>query len=156
MIAATLAPLPVELTSASAFPGRTLVWRAGLRPRTDNGERDIERVLQALGITAFYEAWQYQLSPCSGFRPDFWLPATDVRPELHLEVTWLDRHYPGYKPHAPQVERFQKKLGKIQETRRLYGLETILVPHAKWCEIMRHPEHLQKLIDRATRRSLAA
>lgn len=126
------------------------VFNSRRKPREDNGESDIAALLPG----AKYEPWSYPLPSGFAFQPDFWVETVDA--EYHVEVTFLDKprilRLLGaskfrQSDEDKRVIRWQRKLGKIAETERLYGIPTLLVSYQLYVQIMERPALLQELIE---------
>ncbi|HSX46124.1 MAG TPA: hypothetical protein VLG27_03940 [Candidatus Saccharimonadia bacterium] len=132
-------------------------------PRADCLETDVADLLDQLDLDYLYEPFFYPLAfrgrslePSFGFSPDFWLPATARRPEVHVEVTMVDAPAHGCRgcgirpKHRPRseidVEHYAKKHRKINGTRKLYGLGTVLVTHSVLHQVRRDPASLREMI----------
>lgn len=136
---------------------RQWVWSESRRPRQENGEAEIADILERKGLREgedwYYEPWFYELRhnpdrKTFGFQPDFWLPATKRRGELHLEVTWADKGLGG--KHGNRCEEsLATKRAKIALARQLYGIETILITHTEWRQIISCYAKLDLMIHRA-------
>lgn len=116
-----------------------------LAPRSDNGEAQLARILDSRGIAWEYEPFEYDLGGL-GFRPDFWLPASRRWPELHIEVTWADRALGRAKSAQAAAECLGRKRWKIAETKRRYGICTVLITHREICRISKRYSHLDQLV----------
>lgn len=136
---------------------RHWVWTTERQPRRENGEIEIAEILERKGLRQgedwFYEPWFYELrhNPdrrSFGFQPDFWLPATRRRAEVHLEVTWADRGL-GRSDAGKCAASLATKRAKIKLARELHGVETVLITYADWRQIVRLYARLDLMICRA-------
>jgi hypothetical protein len=125
-------------------------------PRCDNGEADLAKVLDRLGLEWTYEGICYSLGGAE-FRPDFNLEPCRRRgwPALNLELTWADREWQG-KNSQRAHEAINRKRWKIRQTREIHGIVTVLVQFSDWNRIKRNHQKLIELIDRAVASELAA
>lgn len=125
-------------------------------PRTDNGEADIAKILEELGLDALYEAFLYPIEvndfrECTyGFTPDFWIPESDRHPESHIEVTWPDLLYPCTNPrrYRSPHEVIRTKQEKARRTYQIYGMSTLLLDRRACLLLMKEPGLLHYLLDR--------
>ena len=135
----------------------------GHDPWAVNGELAMSKFLARRGIVFEYESRYYPLVYSlpgtsslvfGGFRPDFHCPDTADRPAINIELTFADRFLAQMirtQLQASQLRLELKRL-KIELTSQIYGIETILVTHAIYVEIMRNPKRLDQLINRAVAR----
>jgi hypothetical protein len=126
------------------------VYQPDLKPRSDNWETAIARVLSKRRIKWLYEPHEFELNRSSdghinfAFRPDFWLPDLDI----YIEVTGRDRGLEG-KHGEECAEALSKKRHRIAETRRIHQKQVILMISSTCQKVQAAPKYLDLLIQRA-------
>lgn len=140
----------MTLVKAPAAPIRV---KSG-RPRSDNGELAIARILENLGIDFLFEALFYPIrvndeGNCThGFTPDFWLPGSSKSAPCHIEVTWPDIPTHGWaRRNGRTIDQVIKtKQHKICTVYRVYDVPTLLLDHRACTQISSNSRLLRPLI----------
>lgn len=137
---------------------RRVVWNENRKPRSEKGNREkmIDRILGKIGIPALYEPYYYELNldraggqVTSAYQPDFWLPAANHRPAMHIEVVCLNAN--------KHPEGMSLKKDKALKARIIYGIDTLLIDRTMAKSIAKDSWELLDLINRmAARHSTAA
>jgi hypothetical protein len=124
-----------------------------------NGEKELADLLSRLKLHYEYESRYYPLTynlasgrVCvGGFCPDFYLPASNERPGLNVELTFADHGRPNMlrEQRLANLERVRIKRLKIELTRQRWGVDTILVTFATFQWLRRDDQNFTRLMRRS-------